>query len=308
MKNIKRKLLGAPRLSLEDKAFDMVTSILMALGCLVILYPLYFIVIASLSDPQYVLAVEVFIWPRGWNLEGYKRIFAFKPLWRGYANSAYYAIVGAVLSSFFSLLAAYPLSRREFSGRMPFTYLLLIAMFFNGGLIPTYILMNNLHMRNTYFVLLFVSGIQITNLFIASSYFKTTNVESLFEAAQIDGCTHFGYFFRILLPISTPIVIVMLLFYGVWQWNDYFRALIYLDKQEFYPIQLILKDLLAANQMTSSMFEMLAEDPEGLVAAMKAGDSMKYGIIIFASIPMLALYMVLQKYFVQGITLGSVKE
>ncbi|MDR2536266.1 MAG: carbohydrate ABC transporter permease [Treponema sp.] len=292
----------------EDMIFDIITTILMGIGCLIILYPLYFIVIASFSDPQRVLNGEVIAVPKGLNLAGYKRILRYAPLWRGYANSIYYSVVGAVLGGFFSLTAAYPLSRRDFSGRKFFTIVLLIAMFFSGGLIPQYILVNALKLRNTWGVLLLVSGIQITNIFIANSYFKTTNVESLFEASQIDGCTHFGYFFRILLPISTPIIIVMLLFYGVWQWNDFFRALIYLDKPEYYPIQLVLKDLLATNQVTGAMFEMLAEDQEAYAEMLKAADSMKYGIIIFASLPMLVLYLILQRYFVQGITLGSVKE
>jgi putative aldouronate transport system permease protein len=291
----------------EDVVFDVVSAFIMICGCVVILYPIYFIVIASFSDPKYVLGGEVIFRPRGLNLAGYKRIFRYAPLWRGYANSAYYSIVGSVLSSFFTLLAAYPLSRNDFSGKKPFTIMLLIAMFFSGGLIPQYILVNALNLRNTWAVLLLISGIQITNLFIASSYFKTTNIDSLFEASQIDGCTHFGYFFRILLPISVPIIIVMLLFYGVWQWNDFFRALIYLDKPQLYPIQLVLKDLLATSQVTGALVEMLAEDQEAYAEMLKAADSMKYGIILFASLPMLILYLFLQKYFVKGITLGSVK-
>jgi putative aldouronate transport system permease protein len=291
----------------EDVVFDAVSAFIMIIGCIVILYPIYFIVIASFSDPKYVLGGEVFFRPRGLNLAGYNRIFRYGPLWMGYANSAYYSIVGSVLSSFFTLLAAYPLSRNDFSGRKPFTIMLLIAMFFSGGLIPQYILVNSLNLRNTWAVLLLISGIQITNLFIASSYFKTTNIDSLFEASQIDGCTHFGYFFKILLPISVPIIIVMLLFYGVWQWNDFFRALIYLDKPQYYPIQLVLKDLLATSQVTGALVEMLAEDQEAYAEMLKAADSMKYGIILFASLPMLILYLFLQKYFVKGITLGSVK-
>jgi putative aldouronate transport system permease protein len=291
----------------EDIVFDAISAFIMIAGCAAILYPIYFIVIASFSDPKYVLGGEVFFWSKGLNLAGYKRIFRYAPLWRGYANSAYYSIAGSVLSSFFTLLAAYPLSRNDFSGRKPFTIMLLIAMFFSGGLIPQYILVNALHLRNTWAVLLLVSGVQITNIFIASSYFKTTNIDSLFEASQIDGCTHFGYFFKILLPISVPIIIVMLLFYGVWQWNDFFRALIYLDNPRYYPIQLVLKDLLATSQVTGAMVEMLAEDQEAYAEMLKAADSMKYGIILFASLPMLILYLFLQKYFVKGITLGSVK-
>lgn len=291
----------------QDLAFNAVSNACIVAACILVLYPLYFIVIASLSDPQYVLNGEVFLWPKGLNLAGYGRILRYKPLWIGYRNSLYYAAVGGVLSTIFTLFGAYSLSRSDFSGRKAFTFFLLITMFFSGGLIPQYILVNALGLRNTYWALIFVHGIQVMNLFIASSFFRSTNIAELYEACQIDGCTHFGYFFRILLPISTPIVIVMLLFYGVFQWNDFFRALIYLDKPDFYPIQLVLRDLLASSQITGAMVELLSEDQGAFAEMLKAAESMKYGIIIVASVPMLLLYLVLQNYFVKGITMGSVK-
>jgi putative aldouronate transport system permease protein len=219
----------------------------------------------------------------------------------------FYAVVGAVLSTAITLMAAYPISRSDFSWKRFLTIFFLIPMFFQGGLIPQYILVSSLGLRNTYAVLLLLSGVQVMNLFMACSYFRSTYIPSLYEAAEMDGCTHFGYFFRVLLPISTPIIIVMLLFYGVWQWNDFFRAMIYLDKEQYYPIQLILKDLLAASQVTGSLFELLSEDESAYTEMLKAAESMKYGIIIIATLPMLIIYMCLQKYFIQGITLGSVK-
>lgn len=292
----------------SDKIFTAVTYVIMALMCLAVIYPLYFMLIASLSSPEYVLSGQVILTPKGLNLEGYKRIFNYDMLWTGYANSFFYSIVGAILSTTFTLMAAYPLSRRDFSGRRFLSLFFLFAMFFQGGLIPQYILVNQLKLRNTYWVLLCVSGIQVMNLLMASSYFKSTYLPSLFEASEIDGCTHFGYYFRVLLPISTPIIIVMLLFYGVWQWNDYFRAMIYLDKEQYYPIQLVLKELLASNQVSGPLFEMLTEDQAAYEEMLKAAESMKYGIILIATLPMLLLYLFLQRFFIQGITLGSVKE
>lgn len=291
----------------QDILFNIISYTAIGLGCLVVLYPLYFIVIASISDPQYVLSGQVILFPKGLTLAGYKRIVNYAPLWIGYRNSLYYAVVGSFISSALTLFAAYPLSRSDFSGRKAFSIFLLITMFFQGGLIPLYIVVNALHLRNTFWVLLLVNGIQVMNLFIASSYFKSTNIDEMFEASQIDGCTHFGYFFKILLPISTPIIVVMFLFYGVWQWNDFFRAMIYLDKQQYYPIQLILKELLASSQVTGALFEMLSADKEAFAEMLKAGESMKYGIIIMATLPMLVLYLILQEYFVKGITMGSVK-
>lgn len=292
----------------SDRVFHAVSYFIMAIMCFLVLYPMYFIAIASLSSPEYVLSGQVTLLPKGFNLEGYKRIFHYDMIWVGYANSLFYSVVGAILSASLTLMAAYPLSRKDFSARRGLTIFFLIAMFFQGGLIPQYILVNSLHLRNTYWVLLAISGIQVMNLLMSASYFKSTYQPSMFEASQIDGCTHFGYFFRILLPVSTPILIVMLLFYGVWQWNDYFRAMIYLNEERLYPIQLVLKELLAANQVSGPLFEMLTEDQQAYEEMLKAAESMKYGIIIIASLPMLLLYGFLQRFFVKGITLGSVKE
>lgn len=294
--------------SRNDRLFTMVSGAIMLFMCVLIIYPLYFMLIASLSSPEYVLSGQVIFWPKGLNLEGYKRILNYDMLWTGYANSMFYSVVGGILSTSLTLMAAYPLSRADFSGRRFLNLFFLFAMFFQGGLIPQYILVNRLHLRNTYWVLLCVSGIQVMNLLMASSYFRSTYLPSLYEAAEIDGCTHFGYFFRVLLPTSTPIIIVMLLFYGVWQWNDYFRAMIYLDKEQYYPIQLVLKELLAANQVSGPLFEMLTEDQAAYEEMLKAAESMKYGIILIATLPMLLLYIFLQRFFIQGITLGSVKE
>ena len=292
----------------QEKGFNILAYIITGIACLLVLYPMYFIVIASFSDPEKVMAGEVFLIPKGLNLSGYERIFSYDPLWTGYRNSLFYTVVGGILSTVFTLFAAYPLSRKDFAARRPLTIFFLIAMFFQGGLIPQYILINSMHLRNTYAVLLLVSGIQVMNLLMASSYFRSTYVPSLYEAAEMDGCNHFGYFFRILLPLSMPIVIVMLLLYGVYQWNDYFRAMIYLDKEQYYPIQLVLKDLLASNQVTGSLFEMLSEDQDAFSEMLKAAESMKYGIILMATLPMMVVYVFLQKYFIKGITIGSVKE
>jgi putative aldouronate transport system permease protein len=291
----------------QDRVFNVISNTTIVIACLLVFYPLYFIVIASISDPKYVLGGEVFLFPKGLTLSGFNRIMKYGPLWTGYANSLFYSVVGSLFSSAITLFGGYALSRANFSGRKFLTFFLLITMFFQGGIIPLYILVNAMHLRNTYWVLILVGSVHVTNLFIASSFFKSTNIPELFEAVQLDGCMHFGYFFRILLPISTPIVIVMLLFYGVWQWNDFFRAMIYLDRPVYHPIQLVLKQLLQSSQVTGAMFELLNEDREAFADALKAAESMKYGIIIVASLPMLLLYFILQNYFVKGITLGSVK-
>ncbi|MDC7242236.1 MAG: carbohydrate ABC transporter permease [Spirochaetales bacterium] len=291
----------------SDILFNVLTSSIILVGCFIVLYPLYFILIASISDPDLVIAGQISFFPKGLTFSGYERIINYNQLWIGYRNSIFYAVAGALIGATFSLFAAYPLSRSDFSGKKFITIFLLITMFFDGGLIPTYILVRGLGLRNTYACLLVVRGIQVMNILIATSYFRSSNIDSLYEAAQIDGCSHFGYLFKILIPISTPIIIVMLLFYGVFQWNDFFRAMIYLDKPQYQPLQIVLKDLLASNQVNSEVMEMMSDDIKAIDEMIKAAESMKYGIIIMATLPMLLLYLVLQKYFEKGITMGSVK-
>ena len=294
------------RTSREDAIFNVITTILLILACLVVLYPLYFVVIASISNPDYVLAGEVVLYPKDVTFSGYRKIFKFENLLNGYKNSFFYALCGGFMSAALTLFAAYPLSKKDFSGRKFFTIFILITMFFSGGLIPLYIVVDKLGLRDTPFVLLIVNGIQVWNLLVASSYFKASHIESLSEAAEIDGCSHFGYFFKILLPISKPIVITMVLFYAVWQWNDFFRAMIYLNKPDYQPLQIVLKDLLATSQVSSAIYDMM-ENQEALTEMLRAAEQMKYGVIVIATLPMLIIYILMQNYFVQGITLGSVK-
>lgn len=294
------------RSSREDLIFEILTKVLLIIACLIILYPLYFIVIASISNPDYVIAGKLSLYPIDVTFSGYRKIFKFRNLLNGYKNSFFYAIVGGSLSAALTLFAAYPLSKNDFSGRKPFTIFLLITMFFQGGMIPLYIVVNKLGLRNTPYVLLIVNGIQVWNLLVTRSYFKSNHIESLSEAAEIDGCSHFGYFFKILLPISKPIIITMLLFYAVWQWNDFFRAMIYLDKPDYQPLQIVLKDLLATSQVSSAIYDLM-EDQEALTEMLRAAEQMKYGVIVMATLPMMVVYLIMQEYFVQGITMGSVK-
>jgi len=294
------------RSSREDMVFEILTKILLIIACLIVLYPLYFIIIASISNPDYVISGKLSLFPVDVTFSGYRKIFKFKNLMNGYKNSFFYAIVGGAVSAALTLFAAYPLSKNDFSGRKPFTIFLLITMFFQGGMIPLYIVVNKLGLRNTPYVLLIVNGIQVWNLLVTRSYFKTNHIESLSEAAEIDGCSHFGYFFKILLPISKPIIITMVLFYAVWQWNDFFRAMIYLDKPDYQPLQIVLKELLATAQISSAIYDLM-ENQEALTEMLRAAEQMKYGVIVMATLPMMIVYLIMQEYFVQGITMGSVK-
>ncbi len=295
------------RASGSDMVFGILTNIFLVLSCLAVVYPLYFIAIASISNPDRVLAGEVFFYPVEATLSGYEKIFRFRDLMLGYRNSLVYAAVGGFMSAAVTILAAFPLSRQSFSGRRFLTVFFLITMFFSGGMIPLYIVVDRLGLRDTPFAILIVNSIHVWNLLICVSYFRTSHIESLNEAAEVDGCSHFGYFFRILLPISKPIIITMLLFYAVWQWNDFFRGMIYLNRPTWRPLQLVLKDLLATSQVSSAVYDLM-EDQEALTEMLRAAEQMKYGIIVVATLPMMVIYVVMQQYFVQGITMGSVKE
>ena len=290
----------------SDIAFNIITRFFIIVACLLILYPLYFILIASISDPDFVISGKVTFFPRGFTFSGYEKILRYDQLMNGYKNSFFYAIVGGIMSATLTVFAAYPLSKDGFSGNRVFSIFLLITMFFSGGLIPLYIVVNGLGLRNTPYALLIVNGIQVWNLLVTKSYFKSSHIESLNEAAEVDGCSHFGYFFKILLPISKPIIVVQLLFYAVWQWNDFFRAMIYLDRKDYQPLQIVLRDLLATSQVSSSMYDMI-EDQNALVEMLKAAEAMKYGVIVMATLPILIIYLAMQEYFVQGITMGAVK-
>ena len=188
--------IRAIKSSREDAIFEVVTKILLIIACLIILYPLYFIIIASISNPDYVIAGKLTVFPMDVTFSGYKKIFRFRNLLNGYKNSFFYALIGGFISATLTLFAAYPLSKKDFSGQKPFTIFLLITMFFQGGMIPLYIVVNKLGLRNTPYVLLIVNGIQVWNLLVTSSYFKSSHIESLNEAAEIDGCSHFGVFFQ----------------------------------------------------------------------------------------------------------------
>ncbi|WP_410513496.1 carbohydrate ABC transporter permease [Paenibacillus sp. BR2-3] len=291
----KRKLKG-------DIVFDVVNFIVLGGFTLLILYPLYFVVIASFSDPNQIYAGNVWLWPKDITFEGYQRIFSDSAIWLGYRNSLLYAGMAAVISSALTIMAAYPLSRKDLYGRNAIMMIFVITLFFNGGIIPTYLLVKQLHMIDTVWAVVLPSAVDAFAIIIARTFFQSLPDE-LREAAAIDGCTNMRYVWSIVIPLSKPIIAVLVLLAVVRQWNGFFDALIYVNDAELYPLQLILRNILIQNQPSGDMLSDIAT----LVAQQKVTELIKFGVIIVAALPLLILYPFLQRYFVKGVMIGSVK-
>lgn len=227
--------------SREDRIFDFVTAILLTAVLIIVAYPLYFVVIASISDPYKVLGGEVLLFPKGLNIDSYKKIFAESSIWTGYANSILYTFFGTLLNVTLTMSLAYPLSRRYFSGRKPIMAILLITMYFSGGMIPTYLLVKNMGLRDTFWVMIFLGAVSAYNVIIARTFLESNIGQELEEAVSIDGCSKIRFFFSMVLPLSKAIIAVLVLYYTVAHWNDYMSGLIYLNSTEKYPLQFVIR-------------------------------------------------------------------
>lgn len=286
-----------------DLAFDIVNTVLLVLIMLVILYPLYFIVIASLSDPLEVLAGKVILYPKNFSVDAYGMVFKDGNIMTGYRNTLFYTVFGTAINIALSVLAAYPLSRRDFVGKKFFTMVLTITMFFSGGMIPLYLTVSSLGLLDTIWAILLPGAISVWNVVIIRTYFQTSIPFELTEAAMVDGATNFQLLFRVILPLSTPVIAVMVLFYGVAHWNAFFNALIYISSKQLYPLQLVLRSILIQNTPSD---EMMA-DLDNAASRQLLAETIKYALIVVATAPIIAVYPFLQKYFVKGIMVGAVK-
>jgi len=270
---------------------------------LAVLYPLYFIVIASVSDPNAINSGQVWFWPKNLTFEGYERILGDSAIWRGYRNSILYTALGTTINVFLTLTAAYALSRKDLVGRNLIMFFFAFTMFFSGGLIPTYLVVRDLKMINTIWALVIPNAVAVWNIIIARTFFESTIPQELLEAAQIDGCSNTKFFWKIVLPLAKPLIAIMILFYGIGHWNSFFDALIYLRDEALYPLQIILRNILIQNEMSAQM----VMDVESYAAQQRVAELVKYGVIMVASVPPLILYPFLQKYFVKGVFVGSIK-
>lgn len=285
-----------------DKAFDIINHLILILVTIAVFYPLYFIVIASFSDPAAVASGNVHILPKGFNLDGYAKVFENEKIWTGYGNSILYTVVGTAINLALTIMAAYGLSKKTLPGQGILMGLITFTMFFSGGLIPSYLLVDKMGLNNTMWALILPSAVSVYNLIIARSYMSQNISGELEEAAKLDGCSDFNLFFRIALPLSKPIIGVVVLMYAVGHWNEYFSALIYLRDQSLYPLQVILRDLLIQTEQAANM-----GGDASVMELQKIADMLKYGVIVVSSLPVLCIYPFIQKYFAQGMMIGSVK-
>ncbi|MBE6975981.1 MAG: carbohydrate ABC transporter permease [Ruminococcaceae bacterium] len=292
-----------------DKIFLSIVYGTIILVCAACIYPMYLTVIASVSNPIDVYSGKVNVLPSGFTTEAYKAVMKNQQIWKGYANSIFYTVAGTAFNLFLTIPAAYALSKRRMYGRSFLTTVFLITMYFGGGLIPTYILFKNLGLINTRLILVINGGLSVYNVIVTRTYFQNNIPETLFEAARIDGANEFLAFFKLVLPLSAPIIAVMTLYYAVGHWGMYFSAMIYTFDTELQPLQLVLRDILIKNE--TALSEALESGDQDLIAAAaKAAQlalTMKYSLVFIASAPMLIAYPFVQKHFVRGVMVGSLK-
>jgi len=288
--------------SKEDKIFDFILYGIAAILIVVALYPMYFIVIASISNPNLVSNGEILFLPKGINFKAYEQLASYSQLWTGYKNTILYVIFGTIFTLVVNIPAAYALSRRKLYGRKALTIFYLIPMFFTGGLIPTYLAVQQFHLLDTFWVMVLPFSVVTYYIIVGRTFFANSIPEELWEAAQLDGCGYMGFFFRIVLPLSKAVIAVIALWAAVGQWNSYFNALIYLRDPELQPLQIILRNILISNQTISSMTTGAAA-----AEAKQMADLIKYAVIVVSSAPIMCLYPFVQKHFNQGVMLGSLK-
>ena len=286
-----------------DKAFHVANTAFLIGILLLYAYPLWFVVIASLSTPVEISQGNVWIVPRGTTIEAYRRVLTNDDILMGYRNTIFYTIAGVAVNVTMTVLAAYPLSRKRFFGRKIILIYLTFTMFFNGGLIPTYLVVDGLGLVNTFWVMIIPNAVSVFLIFIMRTFFVRTIPDELYDAAAIDGSSHVHTLVRVVLPVSGPVLAVMILFYGVGHWNSYFNALIYLSDRERFTLQLILREILVQERID----EMVDIADEAYFEQAMLAEILKYAVIIFASVPVLLLYPFLQRYFVKGVMIGAIK-
>ena len=293
----------------KDRVFNVINIIFWIIVLFIVLYPLWLILIASVSDPDAVLQANVLVLPVDFSLMGYEAVFQYKELWGSYLNSIIYTVVGSGLSVVVTLAAAYSLSRK-FAGKKLVNLAITFTMFFSGGLIPIFLNIRDLGLYNTRAVMILMNLVSVWNMMVARTYIQTSIPNDLYEAAVIDGADHFTYFFRCVLPLSGTIVAVLAVYYGVARWNDYFTGLVMLRDRDLYPLQLVLREILASLTSTGSsdtFFAAYADNLGGLQEALRKAEVAKYCCIVVSTVPAILLYVFMQKYFVKGVMIGSLK-
>lgn len=295
--------MGKKNTSMSDRTFNVILMIIATFWLIVVAYPCIYIISSSFSSGTAVSSGRVLLWPVEPSLTGYELVFKYKMVWVGYANTLIYAGLGALLHLVMTIFCAYPLSRRDYLGRGFGQRVLLIAMVFSGGLIPTYVLVSDLGLVNTRTWLVISGAVSISHIIIMRTFFQTTIPQELLESSKIDGISDAGYLFKVVLPLSKASISVILLYALVGKWNDYFTPMIYLRNRDFYPLQLVVREILNAAKVDISNIT----DIEVAEKLASAADLMKYSLVIVSTLPMLVLYPFLRRFFEKGVMMGSLK-
>ncbi|NSW91300.1 MAG: carbohydrate ABC transporter permease [Firmicutes bacterium] len=287
------------KLSIGDRIFYAIDYMFIALVICITLYPFVYILSCSISNPAAVAVGKVWLLPKGITFDAYRRVIEDRLVWISYKNTLWYVSVGTTINMLLTTITAYPLSRKRFSGRNPIMMFISFTMFFSGGMVPTYLLVKNLGLINSRWAIVIPVAISTWNLIIMRTFFEGIP-ESLYEAATIDGCNDIGILLKIYLSLSKPVMAVMVLFYAVSHWNSYFNAMLYLNKEELYPLQMLLRKILIQYEQS----DLMADVMEGRDAV---GQTIRYATIIISSLPIISVYPFLQKYFVKGVMIGAIK-
>ena len=286
----------------DDRIFNVVAVTLVTLLVSIVLVPLLNVVAASFSSSKAVNAGRVLLWPIDFTIENYRAVLKYDSVWLGYRNTIFYTFTGTAISVVLSMFCAYPLAQRKFSGKKFFNKLFLFTMIFNGGMIPTYIVVRDLKILNTIWAILLPAAVSFYNVVIIRNFIETAIPPELEESTRVDGCTPARYFISFILPLSKPIIAVIAMYYAVGQWNDYFNAFLYLTEKNLYPLQLFLREILVSSKFSSADL-----DPEAAASIQGLADTLKYVIIVVSTLPLMCIYPFVQKHFVKGVMIGSVK-
>ncbi len=289
--------------SIGDKIFYIIITVILTLFFIAVLYPCIYVVSASISSGSAINAGKVVFLPVGFSLKSYEMILSDVDVWRSFLNSIFYTVAGTAFSVVMTVCAAYCLSRKDFPGGKIVMLLFTFVMLFSGGIIPHYLLVSNLGIRDTIWAVLLPGALSTHNLIVARSYIENSIPHELFESAMVDGCTDIGYFLRIVLPLSKSIIAVLVLFFGISRWNEYFRPMLYLQSRELYPLTLIVREYLVMGSMNASNIK----DPEVAAQRTEMLAGLRYALIVISTAPIMMLYPFIQKYLVKGIMIGSVK-
>ena len=291
-----------PRLGWRDKLFYGICYLIIAVLTLTVLYPILYVVAASLSSASALLSGKVWLWPVDVTFVGYNAILKYKEVWIGYRNTIFYTATGTFINICMTMLCAYPLARKNLYGRKPIMMIFTFTMLFSGGMIPNYILIKNLHMLNSVWSLLLPGAMSVYNMIVARTFIQNNIPGEILESTQIDGCSDTQFFFKMVLPLSKSIIAVLGLWYAVGHWNSYFNAFLYLTDENLYPLQIFLRDILLSSQLSSDI-----EDPDAIAQMRTVQLVLKYAMIVVSTAPLFAFYPFVQKYFVKGVMIGSVQ-